>query len=193
MSDIIEEQKEYSPEYIKSKLSYYPTNYNSNDVIFTWKFRDGDEFGNLSHGDKIFNGRYAGKEAGSKDSDGYVVINIDGKRIYAHRIAYLFITGNWPEKDIDHINGIRDDNRWENLRVVNCQENSKNQKIRKNNTSGVTGVSWYKNYQKWLVRIHDHNGRSIKLGYFEDFFEAVCRRKSAELDYGYHENHGTVR
>ena len=187
MSDIIEQQK-YCFEYYKSKFSH---DYDNGNLI--WKFKDGDDYGNLTQGEKMFNGKYAGKVAGHKEPNGYIVINIDGEHIRAHRIIYLFMTGEWPEYDIDHINGDPSDNRWENLRAVNRQGNCKNQKIRKNNTSGITGVDWHKHSQKWNVRINNISGKRINLGKFDDFFEACCRRKSAEIEYDYHKNHGTVR
>ena len=180
MSDINKEK-----EYYKSKFNFNPESGN-----FTWKLRCGDEFENLTRGDKSFNGKYAGKEAGCKDPDGYIRININGEYIRAHRLVHLFMTGDWPEDEIDHINGNTSDNRWENLRLVNQKENNKNAKIQKNNISGIRGVNWSKNEKKWLVRIHDNNGKRICLGRFNDFFEACCRRKSAELQYNYHPNHG---
>ena len=169
----------YSIEYLKSRLDYNPKT-----GIFTWKYKDGD-----SQGDKIFNTKFGGKEAGNKNSYDYLQIKIYNKNILTHRVAYLFMTGEWPQDEIDHINGNRLDNRWENLRVVSKEENRKNQKINNRNTSGATGVSWSKEENKWIVKI-SVNKKQITLGYFNNFNEAVKVRKKAEVEYGYHENHG---
>ena len=184
MTDInINEEKEeqylYLIEYLKSRLNYYP-----DTGIFIWKYKDSN-----SQYDKTFNTKYGGKEAGTKNLYGYSVIGIYGKIFYLHRIAYLFMTGEWPDNEIDHINGDCSDNRWKNLRKVSKAENIKNQKIQKNNTSGVSGVCWNKNFNKWIVRINV-DGREIYLGCFENFEDAVKVRKNAEVEHDYHENHG---
>lgn len=89
---------------------------------------------------------------------------------------------------IDHINHDKTDNRIENLRQVTHSENHKNRKYRKN-TSGCTGVNIYKRTGKWIVTIAIE-GVGTNLGYYSDFFEACCVRKSAEVQHGYHLNHG---
>lgn len=178
-----EKYEQFSLKYLKSRLSY-----DSETGIFTWKFKN-----SINRHDKRFNTIFGGKVAGGcKSSNGYLQIQIDGKLICAHRIAYLFMTGEWPDDEIDHINGNRLDNRWENLRAVSREENFKNKKIAKNNTSGVMGVHKDKNLNKWIVQINV-SGKKKNLGKFDDFFEAICRRKSAELEYHYHSNHGTKR
>ena len=172
-------ENQFSLEYFKSKLNYNP------DIgIFIWKFKDSN-----TKGEKIFNGQYAGKEAGGKDKDGYIVIRINDRLIFAHRIAYLFMTGEWPKEQIDHINGIKDDNSWRNLRSVSHMENLKNQKISNRNTSGVRGINWSKKENKWRARIN-FDGKQINLGFFENFNEAIKIRKEAEKKYKYHPNHG---
>lgn len=118
---------------------------------------------------------------------GYVYLRVCQKAYKAHRLAFFYMTGTWPIH-IDHINGSRDDNRWCNLRNIDAQENTKNQKIYKNNTSGVHGV---KNRRgRWEVYIG--NSPRIYLGASRDWFDAVCLRKSGELRHGYHENHGRI-
>ena len=174
-----EEQYLYSIEYLRSRLDYDP-----DTGIFKWKFKNGD-----TKGEKLFNSRFGGKETGNKNSNGYLQIIIDGKAICLHRIAYLFMIGEWPNNEIDHINGNPLDNRWENLREVSKIENFKNQKIYKNNVSGVTGVSWNKYFNKWIVII-SVNKKPINLGYFDNFEDAVKVRKNAEVEHDYHENHG---
>jgi hypothetical protein len=129
-----------------------------------------------------------GKVAGNIHAHGYRVVRAYGKQHKAHRLAHYFMTGRWPRKQCDHINGVRDDNRWCNLRWVSPRENSLNAKRMKNNTSGVTGLSWHKKNECWMVRINTEQGAEY-LGSYYDYFEAVCARKSAEVTHGYHANH----
>lgn len=133
-----------------------------------------------------------GNIAGSNlTSDGYVVIRIRRCGYTAHRLAYLWMTGSFPAKEVDHINGIRDDNRWYNLREVDRVGNTTNTKRRRTNTSGVTGVTYSKNKERWVSRINV-NKRRVELGQFKDFDEAVRVRREAEKKYGYHPNHGRI-
>ena len=125
------------------------------------------------------------KLTGSVD-EGYIRVMVDYRSYYAHRVIWLIVTGEWPDR-IDHINGDRSDNRFKNLRSVNSSDNSKNQKKSAKNTTGIMGL--YRQSKKWRVRIKA-NGKFISLGYFDNYFEACCVRKSAEVKYGYHANHG---
>lgn len=127
--------------------------------------------------------------AGSDHSNGYRKVKFNQKMFFTHRVIWALYYGEWPTEHIDHINGVKIDNRIENLRVVTKTENSKNRKRDKRNKTGVAGVLYYSDKVKWLVRIGG-NKNMTHLGYFTDFFEAVCARKSAELRYGYHTNHG---
>ena len=120
---------------------------------------------------------------------GYLSIMIYGKSYKAHRLAFLYMTGSWPKEQIDHINHVRDDNRWINLREATNQENCKNQSRSKNNTSGVCGVIWHKQHKKWMAYIMT-DSKQKHLGLFVDKLEAICARKSAEIKYVFHENHG---
>lgn len=112
---------------------------------------------------------------------GYARSNINKKHIYAHRI--IMKVGNFKTNEqIDHINGNTLDNRKSNLRIVTSRQNGLNSSIRKDNTSTVTGVSWIKKQKKWLARVYD-NGKEIRLGYFDEFEDAVKARKIAENNY----------
>lgn len=110
------------------------------------------------------------------DRDDYVVARINGKGIKLHKLLM-----NTSEK-IDHKNRLKYDNRRSNLRVVtNCQ-NGTNINIRKDNTSGITGVGWHIRHDAWASRI-TVNGKLLHLGYFNNFEEAVKSRREAELLY----------
>lgn len=133
--------------------------------------------------------RSKGKITTGHNGRGYLRIFLNGKRYKAHRLAWLYMTGKWPKDQIDHINQIRDDNRFCNLREASNKDNAKNKGIAKNNTSGVSGVSLDKAKKTWSANIAKDNIK-IHLGHYVDKFEAICARKSAERKYGYHENHG---
>ena len=125
-----------------------------------------------------------GSRAGCLAPDGYWVLKMDGVVHKAHRVAWLLTTGHLPLCDIDHIDRDRSNNRWGNLRLApnNSRDNLQNTKKPSNNTSGVKGVSWNKALGKWAVSIKA-GAKPVFLGYYYDFFDAICARKSAELVY----------
>lgn len=96
-------------------------------------------------------GKCAGSVAGHIDkSNGYSRINFArGKQYRSHRLAWLYMTGSWPTQHIDHINRVRSDNRFSNLRDVSVSANQLNKKVARNSSSGITGVSWSKRKKKW--------------------------------------------
>jgi len=102
--------------------------------------------------------------AGTVDRNKYRRININHQRYLAHRLAWFYMTGDWPEQYIDHINHNRDDNRFSNLRLATKSENSRNAKRNKNNTSGYKGVS--KKGNKFIAQIWVDYKR-INLGLFD--------------------------
>jgi len=115
--------------------------YNGKTGIFIW--------------DKPFSNRMKqGQIAGSiNKSLRYNCISILGINYYAHRLAWLYMTGKWPNNQIDHIDGNRSNNSWHNLRDVSLNENRKNQRIRKTSTTKIHGVNWMKSKSKWRARI----------------------------------------
>lgn len=108
----------------------------------------------------------AGSKAGHTSKDGYTRISLNGKSYLAHRIIYAMHNDNLP-KQIDHINGNRTDNRIENLRPATLNQNQHNAKLRKDNTSGVKGVTWNKTAKKWCVRLWV-NGKMKAFGNYFD-------------------------
>ena len=137
----------------------------------------------------IFTRKKNGRPITKPNDNGYIRITINYKRYYAHRLAWLYVYGSFPEKQIDHINHDRSDNRAANLRCVSQQTNARNASMSTNNTSGVTGVYRCKRRRAWFSSIMI-NGKTKCLGYFKDKFEAICARKSVENKYGFHANHG---
>lgn len=119
----------------------------------------------------------------------YKNITVSNKRYTAHRLAWLYMTGVFPPDQIDHINHDGLDNRWENLRVVNNQENHKNQSLMSHNTSGFCGVYWHQRDQTWCAHI-EVDGKAKALGRSKCKIEAVAIRMRANREYGFHKNHG---
>ena len=134
------------------------------------------------------NQRYVGKPAGSIESTGYSVITINKQSYKAHRLAWLHIHGFFPE-EIDHINHIRNDNRYINLRAVTHKENHKNRKKEIRNTSGITGISYHTTAKKWCVYIKVRQ-KQLHYGAFNNKYKAIAVRKAIEVFHGFHSNHG---
>jgi len=131
----------------------------------------------------------AGSIAGTISSHGYIQIVINGTCFFAHRLAFLYMTGKNKYACTDHVNGVRKDNRWVNLRGVTSEENNQNTKIPKDNTIGLMGVYFVKSSRSWQSLITE-KGKRKGIYYGKDFFEACCARKSAERRIGFHVNHG---
>jgi hypothetical protein len=168
--------------YLKSILHYDPET-----GVFTWRYRPETYF-TSGRGYTYFNSRYAGNEAGSKRR-GYIVVDINKFGYYAHRLAFLYMTGSFPLFYVDHVNQLKHDNRWGNLRPATPLVNSKNIKKRKDNSSGIMGVYFDRRRGKFLARIGE-NRKQTHLGCFDSIFDAICARKSAEIKLGFHVNHG---
>lgn len=125
------------------------------------------------------------------DSDGYLCGSVNYKKVRAHRVAWALHYGDWPKNQIDHINGIRSDNRIDNLRDVTQEENLKNCKINSKNTSGQMGVCFIKKTGKWQAEIISA-GQKKFLGVFMNKESAILVRRKAERENGFHANHGKV-
>jgi len=152
--------------------------YDPETGIFTWKVKRkgtdgiGSVAGGLCH------------------KSGYHRIGINYKRYRLHRLAWLYVYGEFPPDHMDHINHDRADNRIINLRCVTNAENHKNMKMRKDNTAGVTGVSWQQN--RWVAEIWVDNKKKY-LGRFRRKDDAIESRRAAEIKYSFHPNHGQIK
>lgn len=113
-----------------------------------------------------------GDIAGASHNRGYICISVHSKPYLAHRLAWLYMTGQFPSKQIDHVNGVRNDNRFINLRQCTQYENDQNRVSRKNTTSKYIGVSWNNERRKWRATINI-NGKQKHLGRFETEEEAL--------------------
>jgi HNH endonuclease/AP2 domain len=113
-----------------------------------------------------------GTVAGYMLNTGYRSITLDGKTYLAHRLAWFYVNGEWPEGDLDHINLDKDDNSIANLRPATRSQNMSNGSLRKDNKSGITGVTWFKSSQKWRASIQK-DGKSYHIGLFDTVEEAA--------------------
>ncbi|MNF85954.1 AP2 domain protein [compost metagenome] len=148
------------------------------------EYRDGKLFWKICR-----KGRSAGSEVGSLTHHGYLRAVVDGERHMVHRIVWALHHGKWPEGIVDHIDGVRLNNRIENLRSVDHQQNMRNQKLPATNTSGFIGVFWNCRRNRWVAQIKV-DGKYKHVGYFDTAQAADTARKAAAGAFGYHENHG---
>lgn len=164
----------------------------------TWKDRLPRHFQksrsrSAAHTAANWNSRNAGATAlCCVDAYGHLYGRIFNKSIYAHRAVFALTSGAWPEHEVDHINGVPGDNRPANLRDVNHQENLRNMKLSKANTSGATGVTFNRRRQKWMAHM-TVDGVYQHLGYHVDKGAAIAARATASALTGFHTNHGVVR
>ena len=135
--------------------------------------------------DKTWNTRFSGKVIGSKDKKGYIVTKINGKTYRLHRLIWLYMTGEWPDNEIDHKNRIRHDNTWDNLRDVTTRINSLNKGIISTNKTGVVGVYFNKKMNKYVSQIK-HMGKNYHIGCFNSLTKAelarVNKKKEMKID-----------
>ena len=153
------------------------TCYDPDTGIFTWRVY------------RNVNAKVGGRCGTVASSDLYRWMFIDDIKYKSARLVFLYMKGRFPSGHTDHINHIRTDDRWCNLRVVTQQENNKNKKMHANNTSGVMGVYWNKRENRWGAFI-GVNKKKIHLGYYSSIDKAISSRKAAEIKYGFHKNHG---
>jgi hypothetical protein len=148
-------------------------NYNSDTGVFTWIKR-------------------SGSVAGGLDKCGYIHIRVDYNLYFAHRLAWLYVYGLFPEDQIDHINRVKDDNRFTNLRPATKSQNQMNTPRRSDNKSGHKGVCWSKTAKKWNSGIRV-DGKRKHLGSFNDKSDAILAYNSAaDKYYGKFANYGVT-
>lgn len=121
-----------------------------------------------------------GTVAGGKTKPGYIVIPIGKERYYAHRLAFMYKLGKWPEKHVDHINSCPWDNSWKNLRECSVSENMYNTKLRVDNKTGYKGIFYDKNREVYLAYITVQKIRQY-LGTFDNLEKAVNVVETARL------------
>ncbi len=132
-----------------------------------------------------------GSIAGSLRLDGRLYTSVGGMSHLNHQIIFLMVTGR-RVKEIDHIDHNPSNNSWANLREVTHEQNQRNRRIGKNNTSGHIGVYRDKRNGKWNSQIMV-NTKCINLGSFNDKSDAIAARAEANIKYGFHANHGAEK
>lgn len=147
-------------ERLRELLDYHPET-----GVFRWKVSKSQ-------------GTAAGSAAGFVEREGYRRIKVDGRKYKAHRLAWLHVHGEWPSREIDHVNRNPDDNRIDNLRLATASQNRGNSRRLSNNTSGYKGVSFRPETGRWRARI-SHGGKSTCLGDFSSPEEASAAYLSA--------------
>lgn len=156
--------KKLSADRLREVLHYCP-----DTGVFTWATKTNKRI-------------VVGAEAGTLTNHGYVALKIDGERFLAHRLAFFYVTGEWPSEEIDHINGTRTDNRWANLRPCTSAENRQNQRrAHPGSSSGFLGVSWNARLEKWVAQIAIQGKRKY-LGLFATEDEAQAAYVQAKRE-----------
>ena len=141
---------------------------------------------------KKWNSRHAGKEAfTSSNGFGYAQGSILNQKYSGHHVVWALHYGKWPTHQIDHINGIRHDNRIENLRDVPQSQNVKNSRLSSRNTSGICGVRWDRDRHKWSA--YGKSGGPIKnLGRYDCIGLAIKARFGFQKEHDFSPRHGAT-
>lgn len=179
---------------IRNRVEYCPAT-----GILTWKprtaadFTDSGQISALTRS-RQWNNRFSGRPAFStKAATGYLVGPLGkGLVLFAHRVAFALMEDRWPTT-VDHINGDKTDNRWENLREVSPTENAMNCRVRSDSVTGRTGVRLNRRKGWGYYSVIKHDGSDIHLGTFDTFEEACAARTAAEKLLGYSARHGKSR
>lgn len=176
--------------YLREALSY-----DSNTGLLVWNERPASHFQDVTKY-RRWKSQRAGREAGHScaDTSGkmYTRLSLDGTRYFAHLLIWIMVYGEPPAGEIDHINGDGTDNRVRNLRLTDRKGNNRNRRLMANNKTGVSGISYCPNRNKFRASIRNNNGGS-DFKRFSCLLDAVAWRMGKGREYGYHENHGEVR
>lgn len=157
-------KNDLTQEYLKSILRYDPLT-----GLWTWL---------VNRGKKI----KVGDSAGHKKPNGYIYIGIDGKLYLAHRLAWLYMKGEWPILLIDHKNRIKHDNEWFNLREATNSQNMRNTDLKINNKTGLRGVRLHQGKYIVNIRIDDKN---LYVGIYDTLDEASLAFNNANNKYNF--------
>lgn len=128
-----------------------------------------------------------GTEAGYINNYGYLVIEISRMPYQAHRLAWLYMTGEWPVELIDHENGNKSDNSWSNLRPASYAQNNANSKTSSRNRSGQRGVLFIEKDNLWRAQLNK-NGKPVHLSWHKTFENAKAAYLTASF-----QHHGEFR
>lgn len=169
----------FNAEYMRECFTYDP----ESGHLF-WKARPLHHFSAARYMQSS-NTKWAGKRAFTTiDDKGYASARLPNLPSRAHRVIAVMVMGR-ADGWVDHINGVRHDNRLCNLRIVDAKQNALNQRKAKNNTSGVIGISYVPRLKRWNANIGGE-----RLGNYRCIGNAIAARRAAEVRLGYHENHG---
>jgi hypothetical protein len=146
--------------------------------LFTYDKETGDFRWKVARGRNV----KVGQLAGSYNGNGYFAVKIDYKNYLVHRLIWLYETGEMPKTCIDHMNRIKNDNRFCNLREASYSDNCQNIDIPKHNRSGHIGVSWFKKRNAWTVYVKV-NKKNKWLGNYKDLDKAIEARRAGERKY----------
>lgn len=176
-----------TPEIVRELLDYNPET-----GVFVWKPRGRHRF-SADIDFNRWNSRNAGSRAGGVtcNTKGYTSrrIKIFSSTQKEHRLAWMWMTGEYPPEQVDHRNRDATDNRWHNLRASTNSENAKNMSMSGNNTSGVSGVFWIKSKRRWCAKVCC-DGVLTVLGSFRDIDDAAIAVQEFRKERGFDPEHG---
>lgn len=167
---------ELTAELVRELLDYDPET-----GVLRWKQRPREGFPSVGAW-VSWNKRCANAQAGCLDCIGYVKMRLLGRTQRAHRVIWLWMTGEWPDLDIDHRDCDPSNNRWSNLRLATRTQNHANRSMQRNNSSGYKGVSFHKESSRWRAVITVQR-RHIELGKFDDIEDARAAYLKAAADF----------
>ena len=167
-------RKDLTVELVKQVLNYDPNTGN-----LTWA--------SSLHSKRMLSGQRAGSLI---KGTGYRQVTFMGSTYKEHRLIWFMQTGEWPKGEIDHINQIRSDNRWANLREVSKAENARNRGRNPHSKVGEVGIWYNKRTFKYVAEI-TYNGKKVFQKSYDNVEDAIRERKAKAIELGFHDNHGS--